>query len=392
MPNVIPNMSVDVSSSKRGYRSGYSGPDFGSIPEGERFNPYDYISIDDYKSTKRGKAAYEEDLARLQYLADLAQQDWQNSYNEARIADERAYAEKVTADDREYNSYANQVALMREAGLNPDLLGVSQGSSQTPVSGTNSSASGSDVKTNPMSGMPTNMQTAGNIVSMIGSVAQLAAGLYSGGLSAVGATLSNAATGVDLISKIIGSSDDWQGVSVSNVISGLPLSRSRRKSLNRIYDSVFGSPRHERGSNKFWTDYKTTEAEYEKSRINPLLNPSDSDGDGIISTKDWSYIWEPIFDAQFDIMNKELSSRKTDLLLDSKRFSQEESELDYMAALKGPMRETLSRIKQKYDEGNEFYGFLLTAIYALLSNSFSFSSSSSSTPKGEKSSFSFGIK
>lgn len=362
--------------SKRGYKHGYDGVDFSSIPEEGRINPYDYISQDNYYSTKRGQAAYAEDLAQLQYLADLRQQDWQNAYNEAQLA-----------DSREYNSYENQANLMREAGLNPDLLGVSSGSS-SPLS----SASGPSGGANPMQGMPTLGETTGNIISIIGTVAQVASGLFTGGLSAIGATLSNASAGVDLIGKIVGAAGDWNGLNVPSVVSSLPVSRSQRKKLNKIYSSVFGSPVQEDGNYRFWTKYRQNYAEHQKSLISPFLNPDDYNGDGIIEVQDWSYVWEPIFEAQFDIMKKELSSRESDLDLDSKRFSKEESDLDYMAALKEPFRDVIQRMKAKYDDGNDFWGYALSVLYAILSNSFSFSSSTTPSKYGDKSSISFGIK
>lgn len=364
--------------SKKGYKSGYNGPDFDSIPKGERFNPYDYIDFTDYRNTANGQKAYAEDLAQLQYLADLQMQDWQNAYNEAQLA-----------DAREYDSPANQVALMRQAGLNPDLLGVSGGSS-TPLSSSGGPSASS--LPNPIQGIPTNLDKAGSIISIIGSVANIAASMYTGGLSSVGATLSNASAGVSLIDNIINSSDNFAGSDVNSIISSLPLSRGQRKKLDKIHKSVFGSPRSESSNNRFWTKYKVDNAEFMKSLISPFLNPSDHDGNGIIDADDWSYVWQPLFEAQFDIMEKELSSRSTDLSLDQKRYSKEESDLDYMNALKEPFRDVISRIKKKYDDGNEFWGYALSVLYAILSNSFSFSSSSSSNQYGEKSSLSFGIK
>lgn len=344
MPNSIEN--------KKGYKSNYSGVPWDSIPTDERFNPYDYISQDNYKSTKRGQAAYAEDLARLQYLADLRQQDWQNAYNEAQLA-----------DSREYNSYANQVALMREAGLNPDLLGVSAGSSSPLNSSSGPSASGG---INPMSGMPTAGETAGSIISIIGTVAQVAAGLFTGGLSAVGTTLANASAGVSLLGNVIGSSDDFAGSDVASIISSLPLSSGQRKKLDKVYRSVFGSARSQDANNKFWTKYKQNESEFMKSQISPFYNPDDSNSDGIIDVRDWSAVWEPLFDAQFENMKKELSSKSSELDYSKKHYEFESDEDSILSSFKAPLLEVVQNMKKRYDDGDQFYGYALTVVYALL--------------------------
>lgn len=366
--------------------------DWSSVPKGERFNPYDYITQDNYRNTRRGHASYAEDLARLQYLADLAQQDWQNAYNEARVADERAYNEKLTADDREYNSYANQVALMKQAGLNPDLLGVSLGTSQTPTSGTNSSASGSDVSTNPLSGIMTNGQVAGNVVSIIGSVAQTAMSLYTGGLSAVGLGISNASQALSMIGNAVSTFDNSQGLSMSDIINSSPLSSRMKRKLTNSYGSYFASPRDKSNYHVFGSNAKNNEASWFFSRINPLYNPEDSNKDGIISESDWSEVWKPIFDAEFALMKKGLSNKSKSYDVESSSLDLQKSENDYMLALKEPFREVIDNMYRKYKQGNDFWGYALSAFYMILSvKGFNFSTSESS--KGSsKTSFSFGVK
>lgn len=356
---------------KRGYKNGYSGPDFSSIPSGERFNPYDYISQDDYRGTKRGQAAYQEDLARLQYLADLAQQDWQNAYNEARVA-----------DDREYNSFANQAQLMRDAGLNPDLLGVSPGTSQSAPS-----VDGSDVKTNPMAGMPTNLQTAGNIVSIIGSVAQTAMSLYSGGLSIIGQSLNNAASLFSVVNSAYGTTDNVVGTALdAGLASAFPLSRSMRKRLERFYNQENRTERSNSKRFRLFADKMSNEKDYYTKKLNPLEYPRDYDNDDFISESDWSYVWEPIFQKQAEILENQLDASSKRSETDVDRADYESSELETVSALREPFKEVVKRMKDKYDEGSDFWGYALSALYVLLNSSMSFSKD-----KKGKSSFSFGF-
>lgn len=379
-------MSVKVplsgSSDNKEHRKGVygDGVDWSSIPSGNRFNPYDFITQDDYRNTQRGHAAYTEDLSRLQYLADLAQQDWQNAYNEARVADERAYQEKITADnraynermiaeDREYNSYANQVALMRQAGLNPDLLGVSPGNSQTPIAsgqsvGSNSSASGSDVKTNPISGIMTNGQLAGNVVSIIGSIASTAMSIASGPASIAGLGLSNLSSAVSSISNLMNLGETLGGAELSTLFETLPFSAGLKRKLKRFYDSQSSSPRFNNGNLKFEREYLHTKNDFHKDYINPLINPLDYDEDGKQTTKDWQYVWQPLFEAEYSLMQSTINRdiNKTDYENNQYKFLNDN--IDVQKTLFKAVKQVGQRMNQKYQETNSmFWGASMALLY-----------------------------
>lgn len=340
------------------------GVDWSSIPIGERFNPYEYITQDDYRNTQRGQAAYAEDLARLQYLADLAQQDWQNAYNEARVADERSYNEKLTADDREYNSYANQVALMKQAGLNPDLLGVSAGSSQTPTSGTNSSASGSDVSTNPMSGIMTNGQIAGNVVSIIGSVAQTALSLYTGNLSATGISIANLASSIGALGGALDTFDSTQGSYFSNIIDSSPLSASNKRKIKKFYQSYVGTPRFETSKYGASAENILADFNYKKVSSNPyIIGDSDFNLDGVIDIDDWSSVWKPVFKAEYDNMVDTLKFDKESRNFQRRNYFSESSNLDYLDSMRYPLLQVAKNMKSRAEKGDYFYSYALMVLH-----------------------------
>lgn len=360
-----------------GYINGASKP---TAPTDGRFNPYDYINQSSYKTNDRGQAQYAEDLAGLQYLAEMSQQDWQNAYNEARVADERAYQEKITADnraynermiaeDREYNSYANQVKLMREAGLNPDLLGVSPGTSQTPIAsgqatGTNSSAGGPNVSTNPMQGVRSPLERAGNLVSVIGSIAQTAMSVSSGALSLEGIGLSNLSSAVSSVSSLMDIGDSFSGSNVSDLFSTLPVSRSMQRKLKRFYDSQSSSPRFSKSNIDFNRSMLHSTNNYNKDLVNPMVNPLDYDGDGLQTTKDWNYVWQPLFEAEYDLLQAQLSSETKKSDYESAKYDFESSGLDVQKTMRQALFSVAKRMNSKYKETNNmFWGASLALLY-----------------------------
>lgn len=341
--------------------------DWSSVPQGERFNPYSYISQDNYKNTRRGQAAYAEDLARLQYLADLAQQDWQNAYNEARVADERAYNEKIIAEDREYNSYANQVALMKQAGLNPDLLGVSPGTSQTPTSGTNSSASGSDVSTNPLSGIMTNGQVAGDVVSLIGSVAQTAMSLFTGSLSATGISIANLASSIGTLGGALDTFDSSQGSYFSNIIDSSPLSSSNKRKIKRFYQSYVGTPRFETSKYTSTSENILAESNFKKVSSNPyIIGDKDFNLDGVIDIDDWSSVWQPVFKAEYDDLVDTLKFNKDTRNFNRRNYFSESNNLDYLDSMRYPLLRVAKNMKYRAENGNYFYSYALMVLHERL--------------------------
>lgn len=110
-------------------------------------DPYALVNPSNYKRTRAGQAQYNSDLAQAQRYAEMQ---------------EAAYQEW-------YESPEQQALRDREAGLNPDLLGLSDGEAADTEMNPNS----------PIAGQETNSQVASrvtdNIVGVISSVASLAA-------------------------------------------------------------------------------------------------------------------------------------------------------------------------------------------------------------------------
>ena len=155
-------------------------------------NPYELLQKDYYKNSVLGQRAYEQDLNML--LAIQAQQ--QASYDEF------------------YNSEEQQALRQREAGLNPDLLGVeSQAAPQTGA-----------ITDSPVDGLPTSGQTAmdvvGSVASIIGSMASLAALPSSIGASMASAAASKAAkvlTDSQIVGQNLSNILAFEGASFSGI-------------------------------------------------------------------------------------------------------------------------------------------------------------------------------
>lgn len=119
-----------------------------NVTKDDLINPYDLVDPSNYRLNRRGQSQYQADLQKALYMAQLQQQHYQN----------------------EYNSPVQDFQRQREAGANPDLLGLSG----------QSSASGPSASGNPMEGIQTNGEVASTIVSSIMSAIQAASSIYFG--------------------------------------------------------------------------------------------------------------------------------------------------------------------------------------------------------------------
>lgn len=319
------------------------------IPEDGIFNPYDFISQKNYRMNRRGQASYTEDLARLQYAAELRQQEFQN----------------------EYNSYENQARLMREAGLNPDLMGVQQGQS----------ASAPNAGANPMSGIPTNMQQATNAVGIVTNVASLVTSMLQGGLGISNAFRQQLSGDMSLMTQAMSMMYDY-GMKGFGAFSMLP-NRVRKRIFNssgQAHDNIkYGSQAE---SNRLVTALFDSNYERYSKEFNPFYSGKDVNGDNFIDLNEWSKVWKPLADyasraisAGFeskaksaenerDYQNIEGSngeSRGTMLgELDKERFSQARFSQD----LRQPLREVVSNLRKS---DSPWSNFALIALYLVTS-------------------------
>lgn len=194
------------------------------------FNPYDYINVSDYPMTRRGKAKYQEDLARLLYIAQIEQENRMN----------------------EYNSPSAQAARMRAAGLNPDLQGV-ENHGATNVAG---------YQGNPLDGVPSNMDMVNNIIGVVSSVGSIASALMSGipefeskNIENIGKSISSAGSLWSLFDSV-GSltGDEVSPNMIADLLPGLPDRYRKRigKAYRRFKESFGGQKSFNKGFAGLW--------------------------------------------------------------------------------------------------------------------------------------------
>lgn len=120
--------------------------DIGEVTDRSQIiNPNEVVNPDNYGLGRRERLRYESDLAQAKLYAEqqeAAYQEW-------------------------YDSPAQQAARQREAGLNPDLMGVEQ-SQASDVAQPDSS---------PMSNIPSNLDVASTALGSLGSIASVLSGV-----------------------------------------------------------------------------------------------------------------------------------------------------------------------------------------------------------------------
>lgn len=232
------------------------------IPEDGIFNPYDYISQKNYKMNRRGQASYNEDLARLTYAADMRQQQFQN----------------------EYNSPETQARLMREAGLNPDLLGVQS---------SGSSAAGPAPGANPIAGMPTNLQQATNAVGIVTNVASLVTSMLNGGLGISNAFRQQLSGDMSLMTQAMSMMYDY-GMKGFGAFSMLP-NRVRKRifhSSGQAHENIQVGKQTE--TNRLVASLFDSNFNRYSKEFNPYYAGKDLNDDSFIDLNEWSKIWKPL--------------------------------------------------------------------------------------------------
>lgn len=261
-----------------------------SIPEGEDFNPYDYIESNNYTNNARGRQAYQEDLAKLLYLAQINQEDRMN----------------------EYNSPEQQVERMRLAGINPDLNGVSN----EPASNV------AGYQGNPMEGTNTAAQEFTNAVGVISSVTSMITGIATGVTGIQSAFISNFANSVsassslfDLFDKTSLSDTDSPVSYFADMLPALPNKIKSRimKARSSWISSTYGRT----SVNDHLSDYLVSQGRFNRESLDSR-NSSDIDI--------YTDAWLPYIDALQDLAVSQLKGDKAKSDYDASYYSSDLAE------------------------------------------------------------------
>lgn len=355
----------------KGYKKGASAP---TPPESGIFNPMDYINQSDYRLTRRGQAQYNEDLAQLEYLAQMRQQEFALNYQDP----------------------ASEVERMRQAGLNPDILGLSGSiapSGPTATSGAN------------LSSIPTNLQQTQSVFGIIEGVMSMTGNFISGALNLSNMFLDNMTKEANTLSSLIGVQDV---ASYRNIdLSRLPLSRRTRKKLDKIpFSFRAAASQNYKGDKDFYdsgVSYMESKASHFAHAFDPRYNPSgktDAHGNPFGGTlEEWSEVWKPLADFAYksfghvqaasygknksddEYFNSSLDGKSLGAYRADSEFSgyrESDANNEFMLAIRQPLRQSAAKLKKLSDKGNNWATFALIALYFVSSMSFS----RSSGPKG----------
>lgn len=335
------------------------------IPDSGIFNPFEVLEPGLYGTGAKGQREYEHDLALLQYLADLRQQEFTN----------------------EYNSPANQVRLMREAGLNPDLHGLEGVSDSSSVQ--SPGFTGADI--------PSPLENFTNVFSIVSTTFSLATSLMTGGLSMFSGladidakNISNVSSLLGLgqqlagmsqpVSPVVGSSDIMGDSIISPVLSepNLALNPRNMRALRRMWSSISGSPQATRD---FWSTSK--EAEEARQETAKLVSSPYSADDFNEMVECFRPVTKAIADnllsslrvdskkIQFDddyynnANNLGLGSISASSDYASRALARDQDTM--MNQMKRPLQSLIKNLDQKASEGKNWANFALISLYTALS-------------------------
>lgn len=351
-----------------------NNPVLSAIPETGVFNPYDYLDSNDYLNTAIGNRNYQHDLAGLQYIAALRQQEFEN----------------------EYNSPSNQVRLMRDAGLNPDLLGIDSVSDSSSLDDPNFSGAS----------VPTRAQEVMNIFSVVSSTFSMASSLMTGGLQMFSGLADLDAKNISNVSSLLGLGKDYASMSQpSSLVYGssdilgdsiqasllsepnLPLSPRNQKRLKRLWNTISNSPQ---ASGDFWSSSKEAEeARQETAKV--ISSPYNAD-----DFNEMVECFRPVTKAIADNLSSSLSLDSKKLKYDdqyyrtalendlaeisagsdfaSRQLARDQDTM--MTSLKKPLQSLIKNLDKKASEGKNWANFALISLYTALSATIQRSSSS----------------
>lgn len=362
----------------KGYKKGASAP---TPPDSGIFNPLDYINQSDYKLNRRGQAQYSEDLAQLEYLAQMRQQEFQMHYQDP----------------------SSEVERMREAGLNPDLLGLSGATAPAGPTGTEGAK---------LSTLPNNLQQTSTVFGIVESVMSMTGNFMSGALNLSNMFLDNMSKEAQTLSSLIGVQDVSSYRNID--LGSLPLSRRTRKKLDKIpFSSRVGATQNYKGDKDFYdsgVSYMESKASHFSHVFDKRFNPSGKvHGDGSPfggTLEEWADVWKPLADFAYKEYGHNQAAKYGKSLSDDEYFNtsrdgktlgafradseisqynESDSESTFLNELRSPLRQVASNLKTKSDQGNSWATFALIALYMVSNLSFS----RSSGPKGSSTSIGF---
>ena len=285
-----------------------------SVPTDEDFNPYDFIDQSHYKNTDRGRMAYQEDLAKLLYMAQINQEDRMN----------------------EYNSPTEQAKRMREAGINPDLNGV-ENHGATNVAG---------YQGNPMDGTQSTLQNVSDVVGTISSVTGMVSSLMSGmsTISMNGMQKFASAIGAgESLFRLFDNSDSSEGF-LADYLPG--LSRSQKKMISDAEVSYRNSERGQYHSRKNMLDKVVTGGELSRYLMDPKYSED---------IEEYSKAWQPYIDALSEFAVEELKGKTARSKYDQSFYSSDSGESDrsYQNSTQQmfkQFKEPLIKVMQNFDK------------------------------------------
>lgn len=250
-----------------------------SAPTNEDFNPYDYIDSELYGTGKRGHLAYQEDLAKLLYMAQINQENRMN----------------------EYNSPSAQAERLREAGINPDLAGIENMPAQN-VAGYND---------NPMSGIPTDLQDATDAIGIVASVTSIVGAVTTAAKSVLSFENDQTKSAIDLANSMSSLVKNIPvGSDLSSFFDSMPnhiLSDRKKSALKNWYADYVNSSEGLARGYKDDVDFFTSRGNAFKYRLNPLYNQGVFD-DPEKELMAYSKVWTKIIDAENEFLLNQLKA------------------------------------------------------------------------------------
>ena len=328
--------------------------------------------------TKEDEAKYNVEMAEAQWLAQLSLIDYQN----------------------QYNSPEHQALLMKQAGLNPDLTGLT---------GVQPSADGSAPSAaSPSGSNPT--EVIGQAASIFGTVVSLTNSIAAGAVALGGKILDNDIKNLDKVGKTLELGTDIasqikprpledyslvldDGTTVldaSKVVADYPFrnlgaSRRNQRNLAKVYERFRQSPMTLSKYYGYQTDVAGKRMKLGEVTSDPRFKSTD---------EEITEAWRPYTKAMAE-MTREMLSDKTAGHRTSRRYSEKSLELGLpemqaiesysgtklqndenflMDRLKNPLYKVAENLETKAMEGKQWANYMLIALYTALSAQISASS------------------
>lgn len=339
-------------------------------------NPYTSVDPTDYRLNRRGKLQYQHDLAQAQYMAEMQLMLYQNEYNSPRAQAER----------------------QREAGVNPDLAGIS---------GDPAAGMAGNVQSPDMASVPTNGERALGIVdttlSLFGAMSSGFFGVASGINALQGAKLGNLQKALGLVKP----TGDMIGALNANELGadGKPfgaladtdaflkkIPRRYRREVGQYLTSYIGSPEYLRKQYDTKRGESESKGAFAKASVDPTMA---GDLQELMATL------KPMQEAEFEVAKLLLGNRRTEAdkmsaywmhrdlgsraEMENSQDQASKGEADIQEVIRKGAMKTIGFLEKALDEGKWWASTALSALYASMSGAMSLpslnmSSNSSSKP------------